>query len=1007
MKKILFAITVAGITLVALAQSTLQRGEITTSRFSREANTNETAAGWRAKLGVGTGSGGPVYDLVDSTNLPFLGLSPAARGVITQATYNIGNSTNLPYLGLSDSARGSITQAIVQATQNATNNFNGGNIANNTITTNKIDATFRAWILSMASGTNGGGGGSIVSNYIIPSMATGVWYTNNTDYEALLLMTINFGQVGDAEAGVWFQLDTSGGNTTEYQTQYLYDDHAANNKDITARAMQYIPPGATFHFQDISVGGSTVNIGGSNTDDNRLIYFGAGTNGGGGVAMSAAEFAARLATNSIDAANITGDLSVDNLAVTTLTAGSVVGDATLTRDAEVVPMVATNIIGPSEPRHMNLHNLKQTEYVLQTRKPLKILHIRDDAINSDEGFYENLNSFLTLNGATSKGIFPWSVWLSSAGVTYLSESAADATATAFGWNGGAFKFGSGGGAITNGYYFTPTTVGTPTVDTINLVFLAAASGFNTYTVLTNSGSGPVGTYTTFEGTHDRIHDVETFTPEPQFQQLASGAGDFNTLSATYVFHIYAYKSVGVTRVYSQNPTTITGVAPASFLGGMNSYDIKLSWVATDGANGYRVVIFSDPENSISNTRYVDVASNAYTVESSEYVTASPPTVTPKSATTTNALAPASVVFKLPSVHTNLTVTLVSPGTNMFIAGACYDSARQNTWSMDTWGGGGGGWGLDTMFRTTLSSNIFRHLMKVSKWDLIFLSDLGNPARYLTQTKNMTRELGFATDIVSTTGNRTRPSEDETMRLELYTNAAVSSVVVVDTAGMIHTSDQGLNFLYYTNGIVTPDGVHTRPMVKTNVMREVFSLLRLNHDGLGKKYGYERLADVAATTNVWYADIGNVWLVNSGSPANTPPVFVAPYWAANGNLPILMGHLTPAASTRQIYFEIPPHVTTGKKNFTMTQYWVTTNNQTFAIKNRLYRSGAASRISRIGSDTSYFTNTDATTNIFTTPTTAAFSDNCLPSDIITVFAGHGDAGAPTNTTWWLRAKIEAY
>ncbi len=325
MKKIIFAIAVAGITLVALAQTTQQRGEVQTSRFSREALTNETAAGWRTKLGVGTGGD-------SSTN------------------YNLATSTNLPYAGLSDAARQSVTNVAERAALNTTNNFNGRNIADGTISTNEIDATFRSWVTSMATGTNAGGGG-IVSNYIIPSMAAGVWYTNDTEYTALLLLSLNFNQVGDAESGVWFQLDTSGGNTSEYQTQYLYDDHdAAVNKDMTARLAQYIPAGATFHFEDISVGGSTVNIGGSNTDDNRLVYFGSGGGGGIGViedgsistnkinstfynwvlaqagsSMSAAEFSARLATNAIDAANITGDLSVDNLTVGSLTATSIGG----------------------------------------------------------------------------------------------------------------------------------------------------------------------------------------------------------------------------------------------------------------------------------------------------------------------------------------------------------------------------------------------------------------------------------------------------------------------------------------------------------------------------------------------------------------------------------------------------------------------------------------------------------------------------------------------------------
>lgn len=75
MKKILFAtFLVTLVVAVALAQTTQQQGTIQTSRFSREANTNETAAGWRAKLGItGTsgGTGQTNWDFTAITNAPW------------------------------------------------------------------------------------------------------------------------------------------------------------------------------------------------------------------------------------------------------------------------------------------------------------------------------------------------------------------------------------------------------------------------------------------------------------------------------------------------------------------------------------------------------------------------------------------------------------------------------------------------------------------------------------------------------------------------------------------------------------------------------------------------------------------------------------------------------------------------------------------------------------------------------------------------------------------------
>lgn len=58
MKKIIASLLFLIPLIQCVGQGTLQRITPTTSQFSREAFTNETAAGWRAKLGVGSGGGG-------------------------------------------------------------------------------------------------------------------------------------------------------------------------------------------------------------------------------------------------------------------------------------------------------------------------------------------------------------------------------------------------------------------------------------------------------------------------------------------------------------------------------------------------------------------------------------------------------------------------------------------------------------------------------------------------------------------------------------------------------------------------------------------------------------------------------------------------------------------------------------------------------------------------------------------------------------------------------------
>lgn len=88
------------------AQSTQQRGEVTTSAFTRQALTNENAAGWLTKLGLAAGSANRITNLtlVTGTNIngtysngTFVG--SFSGGTFTGGTNNNGTFSNGTYTG--------------------------------------------------------------------------------------------------------------------------------------------------------------------------------------------------------------------------------------------------------------------------------------------------------------------------------------------------------------------------------------------------------------------------------------------------------------------------------------------------------------------------------------------------------------------------------------------------------------------------------------------------------------------------------------------------------------------------------------------------------------------------------------------------------------------------------------------------------------------------------------------------------------------------------------------
>lgn len=240
------------------AQDTQIQGTVRTSRFTREALTNETALGWRTKLQIGT------------------------NGV----NYDLSSSSNLTYLGIDASGRLAITNAAQQAAMNSTNNFNGSNIANGSIGTNEINSVFYEWVLSNSGGS---GGGSGVSNATALSFVEDAWATNSTPYFSIVSSPVGF---GGSPSDWWLMVDTDLNGTHNYYTRRYFQTIASDQVDAMSIA---VPAGAAFRFYRIagSSGGSYGPQGGLGT----ISYWSTNSGGGSGTIADGS-----ITTNKVDAA---------------------------------------------------------------------------------------------------------------------------------------------------------------------------------------------------------------------------------------------------------------------------------------------------------------------------------------------------------------------------------------------------------------------------------------------------------------------------------------------------------------------------------------------------------------------------------------------------------------------------------------------------------------------------------------------------------------------------------
>ena len=142
-----------------------------------------------------------------------------------------------------------------------------------------------------------------------------------------------------------------------------------------------------------------------------------------------------------------------------------------------------------------------------------------------------------------------------------------------------------------------------TIFALMLVAASASAQFNfTDLALTPNevaGAPPCTTYV--------VGNVPAFSA---FEDTGAGASDYYESSYYYRWAIYAYRTVGGTKIYS------TGGFEASFTDddGGNSFFIQLNWTAVSLAEGYRIVVMDDPWQGLTENSnyYVDITGGGTT-----------------------------------------------------------------------------------------------------------------------------------------------------------------------------------------------------------------------------------------------------------------------------------------------------------------------------------------------------------------------------------------------------------
>jgi len=149
-----------------------------------------------------------------------------------------------------------------------------------------------------------GAGGGVVSNVTGLTLSLETRYTNDTAYYAYVSASVALTTTASASdtAAVAIKIDESANGSYEYTAhQVAQQGRAATALSYTSELGATVPPGAAFIYDGTVAAGGGVDI---PLGSAQIVYFGSGTNGGGGGISSAtatniAAYQAMIATNGL------------------------------------------------------------------------------------------------------------------------------------------------------------------------------------------------------------------------------------------------------------------------------------------------------------------------------------------------------------------------------------------------------------------------------------------------------------------------------------------------------------------------------------------------------------------------------------------------------------------------------------------------------------------------------------------------------------------------------------
>ena len=206
----------------------------------------------------------------------------------------------------------------------------------------------------------------------------------------------------------------------------------------------------------------------------------------------------------------------------------------------------------------------------------------------------------------------------------------------------------------------------------------------------NTGIGatsPRGKLDVIDGTLYSIGDSPGFDT---FDFVGDSSGAYSVSDSYYQYDIYSYKNTPLGRVYSVNPIVFAGTDSSYVPGYGDPFYMQWNLFPTDGADGYRVIVVSDPSYGAYGDYYFDTTSTysqisvvaiGYEDESSQNYTAGTPVVTPKTIDTRSQFyfdsSPSNIIampFKYFGIGTtNPAYTLDVNGSGHFVGAVKFDA----------------------------------------------------------------------------------------------------------------------------------------------------------------------------------------------------------------------------------------------------------------------------------------------------------------------------------------------